>query len=287
MKIDVLGANGQLGNEMRVISARRNAFDWCFSDVEDVDITSAESLRRHFEAVRPQVVVNCAAYTNVNKAEEEETIADRINHQAVELLARFSHEFHYMLIHISTDYVFDGRSCIPYMEEDACCPVSAYGRTKRAGEEAVLAFAEKAVIIRTAWLYSSFGNNFVKTMLKLGKEKEEVKVVFDQIGTPTYAADLAEVILKFIPPTEKIKGTEIYHFTNEGVCSWYDFARRIIASVSDTCRVLPIESSEFPTPTQRPPYSVLNKKKLKERLQTDLPHWEDALDRCLSKLIKG
>lgn len=286
MKIDVLGANGQLGNEMRLQATGCDAYEFCFSDVEDVDITSPESLRRHFEAVRPQVVVNCAAYTNVNRAEEEETLADRINHQAVELLARCSREFHFVLIHISTDYVFDGNACIPYKEADACCPVSAYGRTKRAGEEAILAFAEKAVIIRTAWLYSSFGNNFVKTMLKLGQEREEVKVVFDQIGTPTYAADLAGVIMKFIPLAGSIEGTEIYHFTNEGVCSWYDFARRIIAAVSDTCRVLPIESSEYPTPTRRPPYSVLNKKKLKERLNTDIPHWEDALERCLSKLIQ-
>ena len=286
MKIDILGANGQLGNEMRLCAAKCSTNEYCFSDIEEVDITSPESLRHHLETVRPQVVVNCAAYTNVNKAEEEENLADRINHQAVELLARFSREFHYLLIHVSTDYVFDGCSCVPYTEADACCPVSAYGRTKRAGEEAILAFAEKAIIIRTAWLYSSFGNNFVKTMLKLGQEKEEVKVVFDQIGTPTYAADLAEIIMKFISLHEDVKGTEIYHFTNEGVCSWYDFARRIIASVSDTCRVLPIESSEYPTPTRRPPYSVLNKKKLKNRLQTDIPHWEDALERCLAKLLQ-
>ncbi len=285
--MDVLGAHGQLGNEMRVLSESFPLGEFTFSDVEDVDITDADSLRRHFGQVRPDVVVNCAAYTAVDKAESEEEKADLINHKALENLASCSREYHFLLIHISTDYVFDGTSCRPYVETDVCCPVSAYGRTKRAGEEAVFARAERAVILRTAWLYSAFGNNFVKTMLRLGKEKPEVKVVFDQIGSPTYAADLAEIIMKFIKRADLVHGVELFHFTNEGVCSWYDFARRIIASVSDTCRVKPIESAEYPSPTARPPYSVLNKKKIKTYLQTDIPHWEDALQRCLEQIRKN
>ena len=283
-RIDILGANGQLGSEMRCLSTLRSECSFTFSDVADTDITSSESLRSHFETVRPEVVINCAAYTAVDRAESEPEPADAINRKAVELLADFSREFGFLLIHISTDYVFDGTSCRPYLETDPCNPVSVYGRTKRAGEEALLARAQRAVLVRTGWLYSSFGNNFVKTMLRLGQERPEVKVVFDQVGTPTYAADLADVLLRFAAKAPEINGVQLYHFSNEGVCSWYDFARRIIASVSDRCRVLPIETAEYPTAAQRPSYSVLNKRKIKQELQMEIPHWEDALQRCLAKL---
>lgn len=285
IRVDVLGSNGQLGSEMRCLAASHPEFSFTFSDVGDVDITSLESLRLHFEAVHPDVVVNCAAYTAVDRAESEPEPADAINRKAVELLADFSREFGFLLIHISTDYVFDGTSCRPYLETDPCNPVSVYGRTKRAGEEALFARAQRAVLIRTAWLYSSFGNNFVKTMLRLGQERPVVKVVFDQIGTPTYAADLADVIVRFAAKAPEINDVQVYHFTNEGVCSWYDFARRIIVSVSESCNVLPIVSSEYPTPVTRPHYSVLDKRKIKEALQIEIPHWEDALQRCLAKLL--
>ena len=284
IRIDVLGSNGQLGSEIRCLAASHPEFSFTFSDIGDVDITSQESLRSHFETVRPEVVINCAAYTAVDKAESEPDPADAINRKAVELLADYSREFGFLLIHISTDYVFDGTSCRPYLETDPCNPVSVYGRTKRAGEEALLARAQRAVLVRTGWLFSSYGNNFVKTMLRLGQERPVVKVVFDQVGTPTYAADLAEALLRFAAKAPEINGVQLYHFSNEGVCSWYDFARRIIASVSDSCRVLPIETAEYPTAAQRPSYSVLNKRKIKQELQMEIPHWEDALQRCLAKL---
>ncbi|MBQ5532596.1 MAG: dTDP-4-dehydrorhamnose reductase [Bacteroidales bacterium] len=285
MRIDILGANGQLGSEINYLSATYTHFDFTFSDVADTDITSQESLRHHFDTVRPDVVINCAAYTAVDKAEGEAALADAINSHAVELLAQFSNEYGFLLIHISTDYVFDGTSCRPYLETDRCNPVSVYGRTKRAGEEALLANAKRAVLIRTGWLYSSFGNNFVRTMLRFGQERPVVKVVFDQIGTPTYAADLAAVIMRFAEISHEINDVQIYHFSNEGVCSWYDFARRIIASVSESCKVLPIVTSEYPTAAVRPHYTQLDKRKIKEELQIEIPHWEDALQRCLAKLL--
>ncbi|MBP5396567.1 MAG: dTDP-4-dehydrorhamnose reductase [Bacteroidales bacterium] len=285
VRIDILGANGQLGSEMRCLSTLHTGFDFTFSDLPDVDITSSESLKSHFDSVRPDIVVNCAAYTAVDRAESESALAEAVNHFSVENIARLSCEYGFLPLHISTDYVFDGTSCRPYLETDPCNPVSVYGRTKRAGEEALMAHARRAVLIRTAWLYSSFGNNFVKTMLRLGQERPVVKVVFDQIGTPTYAADLADVIMRFAGKATEINDVQVFHFTNEGVCSWYDFARRIIASVSESCKVLPIVSSEYPTPVTRPHYSVLDKRKIKEELQIEIPHWEDALQRCLAKLL--
>ncbi|MBO4282035.1 MAG: dTDP-4-dehydrorhamnose reductase [Bacteroidales bacterium] len=285
-RIDILGANGQLGNELRLLSARYPECEFVFSDVADVDITDQAQLHAHLEKIRPQVVVNCAAYTAVDKAETEGAVlAEAVNHKAVSQLAAFTHEFSYLLIHISTDYVFDGTSCKPYLETDTCHPISVYGRTKRAGEEAVLSEAKRAVILRTAWLYSAFGNNFVKTMLRLGKERPEVKVVTDQIGSPTYAADLADAVMRWVEREARVQDVQLYHFTNEGVCSWYDFARSIIARVSSNCRVLPIPSEAYPAPAPRPFYSVLDKRKIKQVLQMEIPHWEDALQRCLTKLL--
>lgn len=281
-RIDILGANGQLGNEIRLLSVRYPEYEFVFSDVGDVDITDKGQLHAHLDCIRPQVVVNCAAYTAVDKAETEGAeMAEAVNHQAVRHLAGFTQEFHYLLIHISTDYVFDGASCKPYLESDPCRPLSVYGRTKRAGEEEVLAHASRAVVLRTAWMFSSFGNNFVKTMRRLGAERPEVRVVADQIGTPTYAADLAEVVMCWVEQEAQVQDVQLYHFTNEGVCSWYDFARSIIASVSPDCRVLPISSEEYPAAAPRPYYSVLSKRKIRQRLQREIPHWEEALQRCL------
>ena len=269
-----MGANGQLGSEMRCLSTLHPEFSFTFSDVADTDITSQESLRSHFETVRPEVVINCAAYTAVDRAESEPEPANAINRKAVELLADFSREFGFLLIHISTDYVFDGTSCRPYLETDPCNPVSVYGRTKRAGEEALLARAQRAVLVRTGWLFSSYGNNFVKTMRRVGEEKQEISVVTDQIGTPTYAADLAEAIVKILPQI-KDKQKTVYHFTNEGVCSWYDFAVEIMMLSKLKCKVNAIPSSAYPTKAVRPFYSVLSKEKIKQDFNLNIPHWKE------------
>lgn len=284
MKIDVLGANGQLGNEIRCLSQNYPSYHFVFSDLEDVDICLSESLQQHFEKVRPDVVINCAAYTQVDKAESDRDAAEAVNHKAVELLASFSKTYDFFLFHISTDYVFDGQAYRPYLETDVPAPISVYGSTKRRGEEAIIRIAERAVIIRTSWLYSSFGNNFVKTMLRLGKEKSELRVVSDQIGSPTYAADLALVVMRLMPYVSQIDEVIIFNFTNEGVCSWYDFARTILSRSQIPCKVTPIGSSEYPTAAKRPYYSVLNKQKIKNFLSMEIAHWEDALSRCLSIL---
>ena len=287
MKIDVLGANGQLGNELRCLADRYSSHEFVFSDIDEVDICKEESLRYHLEKTAPDVVINCAAYTQVDKAEQDVETADRINHQAVATLAGLSRTVPFFLIDVSTDYVFDGHACRPSVETDLPCPLSVYGSTKLAGEEAIVRLAERAVIIRTAWLYSSFGNNFVKTMLRLGAERPELRVVFDQVGTPTYAADLADVILRFLPHVSQINDVQLFHYANEGVCSWYDFARAVIARLPNACKVIPIESKDYPTPTVRPCYSVLNKGKLKQFLHIEIPHWEDSLSRCLDLLLSN
>ncbi|MBO4402571.1 MAG: dTDP-4-dehydrorhamnose reductase [Bacteroidales bacterium] len=287
MIIDVLGADGQLGNELRCLSMQYLSHHFVFSDIKDVNICDYDSLKKHFETVSPDVVINCAAYTQVDKAESEAETAELVNHRAVELLADLSKEFAFFLFHISTDYVFDGCACQPYLESDTPSPLSVYGATKRRGEEAILQNAGRAVIIRTSWLYSSFGNNFVKTMLRLGQERPELRVVCDQIGSPTYAADLARVILQFLPHLQEIEEVMLFHFTNEGVCSWYDFARAIVSRLPQTCKVTPIESKDYPSAARRPFYSVLNKRKIKSFLSIEIPHWEDGLSRCLEILLKN
>jgi dTDP-4-dehydrorhamnose reductase len=232
------------------------------------------------------VIVNCAAYTAVDQAESDEAAADAINHRAVELLARISKEKQISLIHISTDYVFDGTNCRPYVETDPTNPQGVYGETKRDGEEAMLAVnPENSMIIRTSWVYSSYGANFVKTMLRLGKDRDELGVIFDQVGTPTYARDLAEAILTMIRSTEHVtRNTEIYNYSNEGVCSWYDFAKAIFELSGVECSVKPIETKEYPTPAARPHYSLLNKGKIKKEYNVDIPHWRESLKACLEEM---
>lgn len=279
MNILVTGSNGQLGNEMRVLSASHPNHRYFFTDVVELDITCREAVLDFVRANAIDLIVNCAAYTNVDRAEEDEPTALRINADAVANLAATG----VRVIHISTDYVFSGDEHRPCREDDPVAPRTAYGRTKLAGEQQLLALCPEAVILRTAWLYSTYGNNFVKTMIRLGQEKPELGVVFDQIGTPTYAADLAAAIFTVIEAPEWHPG--IYHFTNEGVCSWYDFTLAIhdLAGIS-SCHVRPILSSEYQYKTPRPHYSVLDKSKFKQTFGVSIPYWLDGLKRCIAKL---
>ncbi|MCQ2325329.1 MAG: dTDP-4-dehydrorhamnose reductase [Paludibacteraceae bacterium] len=288
MNILITGANGQLGNEMRILSAQHPNHTYFFSDITNptplplsssiphmLDITDLAALQAFVQTNKIDLIVNCAAYTNVDKAEQDEPTARLINAQAVENLGSLGCK----VIHISTDYVFAGDGCVPGKEDDPVDPKTAYGRTKYEGEQRLLAVNPEAVILRTAWLYSPFGNNFVKTMLRLGKERDELKVVYDQVGSPTYALDLAAAIFAVIEAKEWHKG--IYHFTNEGVCSWYDFTVEILRQAGVECKVTPILSSEYQYRTPRPHYSVLDKAKIKETFGIAIPYWTDSLRHCL------
>ena len=280
----ITGAYGQLGSEMKVISEKFPLYKFIFTDADTLDICNENDLKNFFARTTVDYIVNCAAYTAVDKAEEDAENAYKINKDAVRLLAKFATKNKIKLIHISTDYVFDGKSYQPYTEDVAINPQGLYGKSKAAGEQEILSLAPQSVIIRTSWLYSSFGNNFVKTMLKLGAEREKLNVVFDQIGTPTYAADLAVAIMQIITAQGFIAG--IYHFSNEGVCSWYDFTIAIHKAAGiKTCKVLPIESKDYPAKTPRPFYSVLNKAKIKATYNIEIPHWEDGLARCIKLLL--
>lgn len=282
----VTGANGQLGNEVRLLAQLHPQFIFFFTDVDTLDICDKESVMAYMVSNKIDYVLNCAAYTAVDAAEDNSALCDRINRDAVANLGEAAARVGAKVIHVSTDYVFDGTSCKPYRENDQTCPVSAYGRSKLAGEEALLAVCADSVVIRTAWLYSPFGNNFVKTMLRLGKEKEKLTVVFDQVGTPTYAADLAAAMLSVIENAEKGSfQSGVYHYSNEGVCSWYDFTVKIhqLAGITD-CKVLPVGSDSYPTKARRPHYSVLDKSKIKDAYQLEIPHWEASLRICLERL---
>ncbi len=289
MNILVTGANGQLGNEMRIVS-KGSSDCYIFTDVEELDITRLDAVMKFVKDNNINIVVNCAAYTNVDKAEDDEMTAERINAQAVEYLAKACKANDATLIHISTDYVFGGNeSNTPRKEEEPANPTGAYGRTKLHGEQAIQKIGCKHIIIRTAWLYSEFGNNFVKTMRKLTAERDNLKVVFDQVGTPTYSLDLATVILKII---EELKTSNsklqtpnsIYNYSNEGVTSWYDFAKEICELSGNVCDIQPCHSDEFPSKVKRPSYSVLDKTKIKNTFNITIPHWKDSLKKCISKL---
>ena len=268
----ITGCNGQLGTELQALLPQALAVD-----VADLDITDRDAVFAFVKENDIDAIVNCAAYTAVDKAEDEPEKCRKINVDGVKNLASTGAK----IVHVSTDYVFDGTGCRPYVETDAANPVSVYGKTKLDGEKAVLETAETCAIVRTAWLYSPFGANFVKTMRRLGAEKEELSVVFDQIGTPTCAADLARAIVGLLPQM-KDGAKEIYHYSNEGVCSWYDFAREIMKLSGLKCRVNPIESAQYPTKAKRPFYSVLNKSKIKS-LGINVPHWQESLEKCLKK----
>jgi len=283
MKILVTGANGQLGNEIRRLVDSQRKDEFVFTDVEELDICNKEKVEEFVISNRIDLIVNCAAYTAVDRAENEKELAYRINRDALLYLSKAINKRDGVLIHISTDFVFDGSKSTPYKEGDVENPLSVYGRSKFEGEKVALNEAKSVYIVRTSWLYSSFGNNFVKTIIKKAKEKKELKVVFDQVGTPTYAKDLASAILLLIKNVEKNQ-QQIFHFSNEGVTSWYDFAKMICKIGKIECEILPIETKDYPTPARRPAYSVLNKTKIKEFLGINIPYWVDSLEVCLKEL---
>ena len=282
MNILITGCNGQLGNEMQLLEKNDNANTYFNTDVAELDITDVEAINEFVEQHQIDGIVNCAAYTAVDKAEANHDICQLLNAEAPAFLAAAIEKRGGWMIQISTDYVFDGTNHTPYKEDEDTCPNSVYGRTKLVGEFNVLKLCSRSMVIRTAWLYSTFGSNFVKTMIRLGREKTQLGVIFDQIGTPTYARDLARTIMTIIG-----KGIKpgVYHFTNEGVTSWYDFTLAIhrLAGISQ-CKVRPLHTSEYPTAATRPPYSVLDKTKIKETYNIEIPHWESSLKECIEQL---
>jgi dTDP-4-dehydrorhamnose reductase len=282
MKILVTGANGQLGSELKELSKTQNTQQFIFTDIDELDLTNFESTEKFISETKPDYLINCAAYTGVDKAESELEFAKLLNAEVPKELARISKLNNIKLIHISTDYVFSGISHTPLNEFDETNPPSVYGQTKLEGEKLVMAETD-AIIIRTSWLYSKFGNNFVKSMLKFGNEREQLGVVFDQIGTPTSATNLASAILSIIDYCEENSSWKngIYHYSNEGVCSWYDFAIEIMKFGKIDCRVNPIESIEYPLPAPRPSYSVMNKKKIRTTFDLSIPFWRDSLEKVV------
>lgn len=283
-KIVITGARGQLGTHLDMLS-KNSANKWLATDVAELDLTYKEAVSRFFDTEKPDVIVNCAAYTNVDKAEDDAECAELINKTAVSYLAEECAKSGATLIHVSTDYVFGGDGNTPKSESDATSPLGVYGRTKLDGEKAVEASGCRHIIIRTAWLYSAFGNNFVKTMLRLTSEKERLNVVFDQTGSPTYAGDLADAIFEIVEKSLYEGHDGIYHYTNEGVCTWYDLARETATLAgNDKCVISPCRSSEFPSKVERPHYSVLDKRKFKETFGIIPPYWRDSLKKCLAEL---
>lgn len=279
----VTGANGQVGSEIKELS-KDYSYNFFFTTRDDIDITSKDDIKKICRINNINVIINCAAYTAVDKAESDVENADLVNRKAVKKLALVSKELDIKLIHISTDYVFDGKNFKPYCEEFQTNPQSIYGKTKLDGENEMRDINPlNSIIIRTSWVYSYYGNNFVKTMLRLGKEKEELGVIFDQIGTPTYAKDLAITILDIVPQINNQK-VEIYNYSNEGVLSWYDFAKEIMKMAKLNCKINPIETYQYPTPAKRPHFSLLNKKKIKSMFNIEIPYWKDGLDDCLRRL---
>lgn len=284
MNILVTGANGQLGCEMRRLGAV-SPNNYIFTDVAELDITDTDAVMSAVRQHSIAAIVNCAAYTNVDKAESDEATAELINATAVANLAAAMKEVGGTLFHVSTDYVFGSEGNTPRTEDMPLNPLGVYGRTKLHGEQAIAESGCKALIFRTAWLYSEFGNNFLKTMLRLTAEKEQLNVVFDQVGTPTYAGDLALAIFSIIEAGVYDGNEGVYHFSNEGVCSWYDFAVEIAAAAGNAnCRINPCHSSEFPSPVTRPPYSVLDKTKVKNTFDIDIPHWRESMEYCIKRI---
>jgi dTDP-4-dehydrorhamnose reductase len=285
MNILVTGANGQLGSEIKKLSSDYSKHIFFFTDAKDLDITKKEVLSEYFKKNEINLCLNCAAYTGVDKAEEDLDLAYLINATGVKNLAESCFENDAILVHISTDYVFDGKGFRPYLETDSVEPVNKYGETKLEGEKFATEANPKTFIFRTSWLYSSYGNNFVKTMLKLGEERDSLNIIFDQIGTPTFAGDLAEAILK-ITLDQNSKKYGIYHFSNEGVASWYDFTKAIFELSDINCKVNPINTEDYPTPAKRPNYSVFDKKKFKQNFGLEIPYWRDSLKKVITLLEK-
>lgn len=286
LNILITGANGQLGSSLRRLGGV-SPHNYLFTDVAELDITDAAAVLRTVEERRIDVIVNCAAYTDVERAEEDEPRADLLNHKAAGNLAAAAKATGATLFHVSTDYVFDGTAHLPYTEDAPTAPLGVYGRTKLAGERAVAESGCKYLTFRTAWLYSEYGNNFLKTMLRLTAEKERLNVVFDQAGTPTYAGDLAMTIFSIVEGGYFAGNEGLYHFSNEGVASWYDFAAEIAAAAGhDKCRIRPCRTAEFPTKAARPAYSVLDKSKIKETFGLEIPHWRESMLYCLKNMLR-
>lgn len=286
-QILVTGANGQLGSELKQLADAYPA-DFHFIDREELDLTNLDAVSNFFQQQHYDIIINCAAHTAVDKAESEQQLADVLNHQVVAKLAEIAKQQNSTLIHISTDYVFNGMAYRPYQEDHPVDPVNTYGKTKFLGEQAILRQKPNSIIIRTSWVYSSFGANFVKTMLKLAQQRDELGIIADQIGTPTYAADLAQAILALLQHkdfAQKASQQEIYHFSNEGVCSWYDFAKAIFQISQVDCQVNAITTEDYPTAAKRPFYSVMSKQKIKQDFAIQIPYWRDALQSCLQKML--
>ena len=286
-RILVIGKNGQLGQSLQKIAVEFPEFEFIFVGRDELDLASTESIEAFFNKnFNFEAIVNAAAYTAVDHAESEQEFANQVNHLAVRKLSGIAAEQNSFLVHVSTDYVFDGQSYRPYIETDATAPLNQYGLTKLQGEQAMQASGCNGAIVRTSWVYSEFGNNFVKTMLKLGRERDSLNVIFDQVGSPTYAVDLARTLLCLIQQqrTKVIQSSEVYHYSNEGVCSWYDFSKAIFELANIECSVTPIETRDYPTPASRPYYSLLNKTKIKQHLELGIPYWRDSLQRCLNEL---
>jgi dTDP-4-dehydrorhamnose reductase len=279
----VTGSNGQVGSELQEL-ATSNSYNFFFTDKEELDITSKEAIENFCKQNDISHIINCAAYTAVDKAQEDKIGADLVNHKAVSFLAEVAKVHNISLVHISTDYVFDGKNYRPYQEEDLTNHQSVYGQTKLDGEKAMIDInPKKSIIIRTSWVYSSYGANFVKTMLRLASQRDTLGVIFDQVGTPTYAKDLAKAILEILPQLQN-DTVELYHYANEGVCSWYDFAQAIFEIKNITMKVNPILTKEYPTPAIRPHYSVLDKSKIKSNYNITIPYWKESLQQCLELL---
>jgi len=280
----VTGASGQLGQELKALRDISIKETFLFADRKLLDISDFNAVALFVEKNSIVAIINCAAYTAVDQAEDDAEQADLINHKSVTNLGKVAQRFNLKLIHVSTDYVFDGESFLPYTTDYITHPQSVYGKTKLKGEQALIDLkVSNTIIIRTAWVYSEFGSNFVKTMLRLGEERDLLGIIYDQIGSPTYAHDLAKVILTILPKLENNK-VEVYHYTNEGVCSWFDFAKAIFEIKGIDCKVLAIPSSAYPTKATRPHYSVLNKEKIKKQFDIEIPYWKDSLQTCLEKL---
>jgi dTDP-4-dehydrorhamnose reductase len=287
MRVLITGSNGQLGSEIKELAANYKKLDFVFKDLPELDICNFEALQAFIIDYNINIVINCAAYTAVDKAEEDAEIAEKVNSKGVLNLVNALQTVNGKLIHISTDYVFDGDHFLPYKETDPVSPVGVYGETKRAGELAVINSDIDSIVIRTSWLYSSNGNNFVKTMLRLGKEKESLGVIFDQVGTPTYARDLAKTCLEILTGVNALKISKngnLYHYSNEGVASWYDFAISIMELGGVNCKVKPIQTRDYLTLAKRPQYSVLNKSKIKTDFKIEIPYWRDSLKDCIEKI---
>lgn len=283
MHLLITGAHGQVGSELQALQHHYPDWTFTFTNREELDISSATAVIDHFAQANYDYCINCAAYTAVDKAEQEPELAAAINVEGPRHLAQACQRYQTRLLHISTDYVYHSLHHRPYVESDSTSPQSVYGRTKLAGEQAAQAAHAETLVVRTSWVYSQFGHNFVKTMLRLGGERKQLSVVFDQVGSPTHARDLAQALLDIVAQHPPSFGG-LYHYSNEGVCSWYDFAHAIFNLKNLPCQLSPIESKDYPTPAQRPPYSVLNKQRIKTTFGLHIPHWRDSLEACLSAL---